>query len=66
MKRFYVRGMAHTTQGLVLFQVRNKKDIDKILRRKKFKYIMLYQKLTRKGKIDYWVKMGITLEGFNE
>lgn len=62
MKRFYFAGMALTTQGIIFFQTRNKKDIDRVLRKKKFKYIVFYHKLIRKGKIDYWIKTAITLE----
>lgn len=62
MKRFYFAGIALTTQGVIFFQTRNKKDIDRVLRKKKFKYIVFYRKLIRKGKIDYWIKPVITLE----
>lgn len=61
MKKFYVRGIAHTTRGLFTFQDRNLKNIKKKLKRQKIKYVLLYEKIKGTGKRP-WIKSCITME----
>ena len=60
MKRFYVKGTAFTSDGIIVFQERNLKKAIKKINLLDNVYIALYQKDIRKGKGNYWYKLAIT------
>lgn len=56
MKRFYIKGTAFTSKGIVLFQERSLKKAIKKIKTLSQKYMIVHQKFIRKGKVDYWYK----------
>ena len=60
MKRFYVKGTAFTSDGIIVFQERNLKKAIKKINLLDNVYIIFHQKDIRKGKGNYWYKLAIT------
>lgn len=65
MGKFYIRGIAHTTKGMIAFQERNLKKVKRNFRKQNIRYMILYQKVKRNNKIKYWYKIPITSEVFD-
>ena len=66
MTKFYVRGIAHTTKGMFIFQERNLKKVKRNFKKQNIGYMILYQKVKRNNKIKYWYKTPITSEVLDE
>ena len=65
MAKFYIRGIAHTSKGMIVFQERNLKKVKRNFKKQNIGYMILYQKVKRNNKIKYWYKLSITSEGCN-
>lgn len=59
MNKFYVKGTAFTSNGIIIFQERSSKKAVKKIRKDNKKYMIIHQKFIRKGKKKYWYKMAI-------
>lgn len=66
MAKFYVRGIAHTTKGMIVFQERNLKKVKRNFKKQNIGYMILYQKVKRNNKLKYWYKIPITSEVLDE
>lgn len=66
MAKFYVRGIAHTTKGMIVFQERNLKKVKRNFKKQNIGYMILYQKIKRNSKIKYWYKISIISEVLDE
>lgn len=59
MNKFYIRGTAFTSNGIIVFQERSSKKALKKIKKGNKKYMVIHQKFIRRGKKNYWYKMAI-------
>ena len=67
MKKFYIRGIAFTSEGTFVFEERNLKEAMRKLKIMGIeRQMIIYKKLVRKGKVDSYYKMAISVSEENK